>query len=73
VSGNKQYIYIMQEYSLLEAKYSTLLPLLDERSKRLVLAADALSMGRGGKVLVSKLSGTSRSAIDQGNKGTPIP
>jgi transposase len=68
MSKNKWYIYAMQDNSFLEAKYSTLLPLLDERSRRLVLAADALSMGRGGKVLVSKLSGASRSTIDRGIK-----
>jgi hypothetical protein len=67
-SKNKRYIYVMQDDTFLEAKYSTLLPLLDERSRRLVLAADALSMGRGGKVLVSQLSGASRSTIDRGIK-----
>ena len=54
----------MQDNSLLESKYKMLLPLLDERSRRLVLGADALSLGRGGKVLVSKLSGASRSTIN---------
>jgi hypothetical protein len=44
------------------------LPLLDERSRRLVLGADALSLCRGGKVLVSKLSGASRSTINAGIK-----
>jgi hypothetical protein len=58
----------MQDNSLLEAKYRMLLPLLDERSRRLVLGADALSLGRGGKVLVSKLSGASRTTIDAGIK-----
>lgn len=52
----------------MKTKYSTLLPLLDERSRRLVLAADALSMGRGGKVLVCKLSGASRSTLYRGIK-----
>src|SRR3954469_19607903 len=58
----------MQDNSLLESKYKTLLPLLDERSRRLVLGADALSLGRGGKVLVSKLSGASRTTINAGIK-----
>jgi biotin operon repressor len=66
----------MQENSLLESKYKTLLPLLDERSRRLVLGADALSLGRGGKVLVSKLSGASRTTINAAikelqNAGSP--
>jgi Rhodopirellula transposase DDE domain len=50
----------------LTPQYSQLLPHLDERSIRLVLASDALSLGRGGKVLVSKASGVSRSTIDIG-------
>ncbi|MBD0378227.1 MAG: ISAzo13 family transposase [Flavisolibacter sp.] len=58
----------MQEHTLLEAKYSTLLPLLDERSRRLILAADALAMGRGGKMLICKLSGASRSTLNRGIK-----
>ncbi len=50
----------------LTSQYRQLLPHLDERSIRLVLASDALSLGRGGKVLVSKASGVSRSTIDIG-------
>jgi hypothetical protein len=58
----------MADELLLKTKYSSLLPLLDERSRRLVLAADALAMGRGGKMLVSKLSGASRSTLERGIK-----
>ncbi len=47
-------------------QYDKLLPLLDERSIRLILASNALSIGRGGKTLVSKASGVSRSTIDIG-------
>lgn len=56
----------MPEILSLKPQYDKLLPLLDERSIRLVLASDALSIGRGGKVLVSKASGVSRSTIDIG-------
>ena len=38
----------MSDDKLLQDKYSKLLPFLDEKSRRLVLAADAESMGRGG-------------------------
>lgn len=56
----------MYEVASFKLQYHKLLPLLDERSIRLVLASDALSIGRGGKVLISKASGVSRSTIDIG-------
>jgi hypothetical protein len=52
----------------LQDKYSKLLPFLDERSKRLVLAADAESMGRGGLSKVSSISGVSRVTLNIGIK-----
>jgi len=56
----------MLQVTDLTPQYNQLLPHLDERSIRLVLASDALSLGRGGKMLVSKASGVSRSTIDIG-------
>lgn len=56
----------MEIRSTFRPEYSKLLPLLDERSARLVLASDALAIGRGGKSFVSKASGVSRSTIDIG-------
>lgn len=56
----------MLQVTDLAPQYRQLLPHLDERSTRLVLASDALSLGRGGKALVSKASGVSRSTIDIG-------
>ncbi len=56
----------MEILSTFSPQYSKLLPLLDERSIRLVLASDALAIGRGGKSFVSKASGVSRSTIDIG-------
>lgn len=58
----------MQTDILLEDKYKKLLPLLDEKGRRLVLAADAVSFGRGGLSKVSKLSGISRVTINEGLK-----
>ena len=52
----------------LQDKYSKLLPFLDEKSKRLVLAADAESMGRGGLSKVSSMSGVSRVTLNIGIK-----
>jgi transposase len=52
----------------LQDKYSKLLPFLDEKSKRLVLAADAASMGRGGLSKVSSMSGVSRVTLNMGIK-----
>ena len=50
----------------LQEKYKQLLPYLDEKTSRLYLASEALSLGRGGKVKVSKLAGVSRVRINRG-------
>ena len=50
----------------LQEKYKQLLPYLDEKTSRLYLASEALSLGRGGKVKVSKLAGVSRVRINKG-------
>lgn len=50
----------------LKEKYTLLLPLLGEKERRLVLASDAKSMGRGGLSKVSKLSGVSRMTLNAG-------
>jgi hypothetical protein len=53
-----------------------MLPLLDERQRRLYLANEAMSYGRGGISLVSRISGMSRTtitkAIDEMNCGAKI-
>jgi len=56
----------MQTDILLKEKYESLLPLLSEKDKRIVLASDAKSMGRGGLSKVSKLSGLSRVTLNVG-------
>ena len=58
----------MQTDDLLKEKYNSLLPLLNEKDSRLVLAADAKSMGRGGLSKVAKLSGKSRVTLNAGLK-----
>jgi hypothetical protein len=53
----------MQDDILLKEKYTLLLPHLDEKSKRLYLASEAIGFGRGGLVKVAKLSKLSRVTI----------
>ena len=52
--------------SMLRAKFEAVLPHLDERSARLVLAAEARSLGHGGIAAVARASGASRSRIQDG-------
>src|SRR2546428_13229139 len=50
----------------LSAKFDALLPTLDERQRRLVLAAEARWLGHGGIELVARASGTSRKTVAAG-------
>lgn len=52
----------------LASKYEKIFPMLSEAQRRLVAAADAEYLGRGGIVAVSKASGMSRSTITIGIK-----
>lgn len=56
----------MQSDDLLKEKYESILPFLNEKEKRIVLAADARCMGRGGLSKVSKLTGVSRVTLNAG-------
>jgi hypothetical protein len=63
---------------VLSAKFDVILPHLDERQRRLVLAAEARSLGHGGISLVARASGISRvtitagvSELDSGEEPTP--
>jgi hypothetical protein len=47
----------------LERKFATILPLLDERQRRLVVAAEARSLGYGGISRVSRASGLARVTV----------
>jgi transposase len=47
-------------------KYASVLPELPERARRLVVAADAKQLGRGGITLVHKASGMARKTIQKG-------
>lgn len=56
----------MSEEERYKQKYTTLLPELPERSRRLIVAADAKSRGYGGVSFVSRASGMARSTIKRG-------
>jgi hypothetical protein len=51
---------------VLAAKFEVILPHLDERQRRLLLAAEARSLGHGGVSLVSRASGVSRVTVTAG-------
>jgi hypothetical protein len=48
---------------LIEERIQRMMPLLNERQRRLYLANEAVSYGRGGVSLVSRISGMSRTTI----------
>ena len=50
----------------LRAKFDAVLPHLDERQQRLVMAGEARSLGHGGIAAVAEATGASRSRISQG-------
>jgi hypothetical protein len=50
----------------LSVKFEAVLPYLDERSTRLVLAGEARSLGHGGIAAVARASGSARSRVQQG-------
>src|ERR1035441_4159837 len=50
----------------LRRKFSDVWPLLDERSRRLMAASEALSLGYGGVSKIRRASGLSRKAIAKG-------
>ena len=50
----------------LREKLSKIAPYLDERQRRIVYAAEAVQLGRGGKSLISKLTGMSRPTLNEG-------
>jgi hypothetical protein len=58
----------MIETNTITRRFQLLAGMLDERTRRLVAAAEALSIGRGGNVAVARATGISRRAIQQGIK-----
>jgi len=58
----------MQSDIILKRKYEEILPILNEKQTRVILAAEAKSMGRGGLSKVSALTGISRVTLNIGIK-----
>ncbi len=56
----------MIDISGIAARYKALEPVLDERARRLIAAAESQAIGRGGISAVSKATGIMRSVIRQG-------
>jgi transposase len=54
------------DIAAIAARYEALKPVLDERTRRLVAAAESQAIGRGGISSVSKATGISRPVIRQG-------
>jgi DDE family transposase len=57
----------------LERTFATILPCLNERQRRLHLAAEARSLGYGGISRVSRASGISRATIETASKPLDSP
>jgi transposase len=64
----------MQDLSGVTGRFAAVRDLLDERSRRLVAAAESVSLGRGGISAVSRATGMSRPVIREGVKelGEPL-
>src|SRR3954463_8524626 len=58
---------------VVEAKYITLKPLLDERARRLWAAVEARSLGRGGVIRGAQATGLARATIRAGLKEIELP
>ena len=56
----------MADIAAITARYDALKTLLDERSRRLVAAAESRAIGKGGISIVAKATGISRPVIRQG-------
>ena len=56
----------MSDAEEIRRRFAVLAPALDERARRLVVAAESLAIGRGGAVAVAQATGVSRRVIAQG-------
>jgi hypothetical protein len=68
MSGHASGMAIVMEIDerVLAAKFDTILPHLDERQRRLLMAAEARSLGYGGISLVARAAGVSRVTVTTG-------
>lgn len=63
----------MVESDAIKRRFELLIPVIDERTRRLVAAAEALALGWGGATAVSEATGVSRRAIREGVKELSQP
>jgi transposase len=56
----------MEAVAAIKRRFELLAPVLNERTRRLVAAAEAVAYGRGGGLAVARATGVSRRAIRQG-------
>lgn len=63
---------LKKSLKLLRLKLSGVLPMLNEKQRRVIAAAEAKSLGRGGIQAVAKVTGMSRQTIYQGLKDLEI-
>ena len=63
----------MSELAAIRKRYQALREVLDERSRRLLVAADSLALGRGGISTVSRATGVSRQVIAGGRQELSEP
>jgi len=56
----------METNEIIKSRIETVLPMLDERQRRIYLAAEAQSIGWGGKSKISKLTSVTRRTIAKG-------
>lgn len=64
---------ICMDEERLKKKFAALAPVLNERSRRLLAAAEAQTLGHGGIALVARATGVSRSTIVRGIKELRSP
>jgi len=50
----------------IQARYTTVAPLIDERARRLLAGSEALALGRGGVAAVARATGLARTTVQRG-------
>lgn len=63
----------MEAAEAIRGRFTLLAGALDERTRRLVAAAEALTLGRGGPSVVARATGVSRRAIREGMRELTVP
>jgi hypothetical protein len=63
----------MEATEAIRSRFTLLAGALDERTRRLVAAAEAMTLGRGGASVVARATGVSRRAIREGTRELAAP